>query len=157
MRLRATVALLGYGTTEGALKGWDTRGRTNHPEYNNGVHLGIFDRPERANQHAQSVSRIFSHPFPPLAERERIARVFRGAVLLGEQDVQMNTLTPLQATITMKRLKRAEGNKNEKLPSVFFYEGKRYILDGHHRLALAALRGEKSIRAKVYTAVPSYK
>jgi|ERR1019366_8210231 hypothetical protein len=147
MNLRTLLELHFAGTTEGALRGWDTRGRSHvNDEYQHGVHVGIFDRPKSANQHAVASHRYFANHVPSLPERERIFRAFKNSIELpGRHSVSARSLVPMQDTLTLARLERAgrkvereRGTVPEKAPAVFRFQGKDYVIDGHHRLAYEA-------------------
>jgi len=154
MNLANTISIFAYGTSEGVTRAWDTRGRSHaHDEYQHGVHVGIFDRPKRANQHAVAAHRYFGNHVPSTAERERIFRAFKknGVELPGRHTVAARSLIPMQDTLTLARLKRAgrkvereRGTVPEKAPAVFRFEGKDYVMDGHHRLAYEAGKGYNS-------------
>ena len=150
MRLAELLDLHGYGTTEGAVRGWDTRGRANHPEWNKGVHLTIFQRSKRPNQHRTSAKKFFTQPVPAAAEKERVAREFLKAKETGTETVNARMdVTPMQTSLLHSRLERARqglqsGRLKGKTPVVFRFEGKQYVMDGHHRLAFESSRGQRS-------------
>lgn len=161
MKLAAVTRLLNrilaYGTSEGVTKAWDTRGRSNHPEYQHGVHIGIFNRPEHPNQFAHSTQRFFHNPPVSPADRERIMRAFKEASLIGKRNITLSEVVPMQKTVVQSRFDRyRQGMRtnpeelSKKLPAVFQYEGKSYVLDGHHRLADGIMRGKKTDEAIVY-------
>lgn len=150
MRLAELLALHAYGTAEGAVRGWDTRGRSNHPEWNKGVHLTIFQRSKRPNQYLTSVKRYFTQPVPEPAEKERVAREFLKAKETGTERVNpREDVTPMQESLLNSRLERvrqgvANGELKGKTPVVFRFEGKQYVMDGHHRLAFESSRGRST-------------
>ena len=158
MNLKTAMELHNSGTSEGAIRGWDTRGRSNHPEWQHGVHLGIFDRPEQPNQYAHNVNRWFPNSVPSKPERERIARAFNDAKFMGLKQMKLSDLTPLQKTILQRKTDSVSQKMNDptfvgsKVPGVFEFEGKNYIVDGHHRLAYeaAAGAGATQVRHFVY-------
>jgi hypothetical protein len=160
MKIAAVVRLLSHlkssGTSEGAVKGWDTRGRVHHDDYVHGIHIGIFNRPERANQYAPSATKFFARPVPDMAEREHVNRMFKQAEQVGTRLLSLKDLTPMQKTIVQSRVDRMEQKRNEPewmaahLPSVFNYNGKQYVMDGHHRVAYDADTGKDTTLAKVY-------
>lgn len=165
MKLAAVARLLrrvrAYGTSEGVTKAWDTRGRSHgENEVAHGVHIGIFNRPEHPNQFAPSTSRYFKHPAPDMVEREMVNRLFKLSKPQGTRLLKLSDLTPMQKTIMESRVKRMEEKRNEPewmathLPTVFRHEGKSYVMDGHHRVAYDADKGEESTLAKVF-AIPN--
>jgi hypothetical protein len=161
VNLKAAVELHNAGTSDGALKGWDTRGRSNHSEWQHGVHLGIFNRPEQPNQHAHNVGRYFPQPVPSKSERERIARAFKDAKFVGMKQMNLSDLTPLQKTILQRLTDRVAQKMNDpafvgsKVPGVFNFEGKNYIVDGHHRLAYEAAAGAGATQVRHFVHQPT--
>jgi hypothetical protein len=155
MNLNAAIEVVAYGTSEGVTKAWDTRGR-HFPEWQHGVHLGIFDRPEHPNQYAHNIGRYFPNPVPSLIERQRIATAFDKAHLLGEQLVKLKELYPMQKTVIQSRLDRnaRHGEESEisegKRSAVFNFNGKNYIVDGHHRLVNDVLRGKSVALVRMF-------
>jgi hypothetical protein len=166
MNLKTSSELYGYGTSEGVTKSWDTRGRTYHPEYPKpGVHLGIFDRPERPNQYAHRAGKFFAFEAPTKPERERISRNFNQAIKIGKREVVLNELIPMQKTILQRRVDRVQKTEKadptffstKKVPAVFRFEGKQYIMDGHHRLAYDRMTNKGTSMAIVYTMPRTYR
>lgn len=160
MKLAAVARLLNrlkaFGTSEGVTKAWDTRGRVHHDPYVHGIHIGIFNRPERPNQFAPSASKFFQHPAPDLAEREHVNRMFKQAERIGTRLVNLKDLTPMQKTILQSRVDRMEQKRTEPewmathLPTVFNHNGKSYLMDGHHRISYNAMMGKETDLVKVY-------
>lgn len=154
MNLAATIELLGYGTSEGAVKGWDARGRGRHPEWANDVHLTFFKRSKHPNQYWVSSKKFFQNSVPESAERERVARSFLKAKETGTETVQGKDLIPMQSSLSVVRIERAkQGLADEalagKLPAVFRFQGKQYVMDGHHRLAYESGSGLPS-KARIF-------
>jgi len=150
---RLLKKMKGYGTSEGVEKAWDTRGR-GQKDYrtDTGVHVGIFDRPEGTDENAISVTKYFGSDAPSAEERLKIADEFEKAVREKEQEVEIpiSMLVPLQKTVTKDRLERAAQNASPKPVSVFHYNDKYYLIDGHHRVAGDSSVGKKRVGANLF-------
>ncbi len=149
-------ALKSSGTSEGAEKGWDTRGRGKKEpiDYrtNTGVHVGIFDRPESGQEPGTiPIETVFNHPPPSEEERKKIADEFNGAVKVGEKELDINQIIPMQKTLTEQRLtrwrSREERGLNPRSPAAVFHRGDSYFLmDGHHRIGDEIMKGTKKLK-----------
>jgi len=64
--------------------------------------------------------------------------------------VDLNILIPTQDFINRSGLLELLEDTNHSLPLITHKEGKFYISDGHHRIALAIMKGEKSLLCNVY-------
>jgi hypothetical protein len=150
MNLRAAIELFGFGTTEGALKAWDTRGRKYHPSEAMGVHLTVFDRSKHPNQYLTDSKKFFRNPVPGPVEREKVGRAFLKAKQTGMDKVTADDVTPMQRSLINSHIERVRtGLENGNLvrgkrPAVFKFEGKKYVMDGHHRLAYDSLGGRST-------------
>lgn len=129
-----------FGTTEGAIKGWDTRGRGREGEK---VKIQVYKRPDHPEPGAVEVTKYYGHPEPDESERARIIQEFR-QVILGDHEtttehVNFRDLIPMQGTLIENRFQKLSKAPEEwlktHLPQVFEEGGKMYVIDGHHRIA----------------------
>lgn len=68
---------------------------------------------------------------------------------LPAKTVKLSDLTALQNRVDTAKVKAiAENGAGSKLPVVIQHEGKKWIADGHHRLAAAWLSGEESAKVR---------
>ena len=144
------------GTSEGAEKGWDERGRGRKEPIDyrtdTGVHVGIFDRPESGKEPGTiPIESVFSHPPPSEDERKKIADEFNGAVKIGEKELNINDIIPMQKTLTEDRLarwrSREERGLNPRSPAAIFHrDDKYYLMDGHHRIGDEIMKGTKTLK-----------
>jgi uncharacterized ParB-like nuclease family protein len=65
------------------------------------------------------------------------------------QDVPIHHLTPTQSYTEWNHDAAPKHMKNREHILVVRHKGKHYIIDGHHRVVAARLRGEKTINANV--------
>lgn len=135
-----------YGTSEGAVKGWENRIRHAH-----GISVDIFNRYNKPNPNAISVRTFLEHDPPSLPTREKLAKAFLKAQKVATDDVAIDTLTPLQNTVFKDKVEGIARVGMHRNPiDVFRYKEKTYVIDGHHRLAVVALDGHDTIPANIY-------
>ncbi len=67
------------------------------------------------------------------------------------EQVPIDSLVFTQNVVNMTGVERARGNPNPNPAQVVSYEGKHYLMDGHHRTVGEIEDGGKSIRAQVLT------
>lgn len=92
-----------------------------------------------------SVFNRFDKKFPP----DRISG--RTALNPGSKKHDIKSLTPTQPFVRTGDVEKLRSKVSETNPthiSTASYKGKTYILDGHHAVAAAAFRGEKTITAQ---------
>lgn len=142
----ASSDLQATGTSEGAEKGWEHRIRHAH-----GIDVDIFDRYARTNPNAISVRSFLEHDPPSLKTRLALAKAFLSAKKVGDEDVDIDKLTPLQNTVFKDKVEgiRTAGMYRNPI-DVFRYKGKQYVIDGHHRLAVWAMDQHDTIPAHIY-------
>ena len=120
-----------------------------------GINVGIFDRPE---EHVEGktipVESVFKNPPPSYTERKDIVDAFAKASKVGEMDLPVDKLIPMQKTLETTRLDRiAKGiplTKTVSPVAAFQRGGNYYLMDGHHRAGGDIIRGDKTIRVSRY-------
>lgn len=138
--------LQAYGTSEGVRKEWESRIRNAH-----GISVDIFNRYNRTNPDAISVNTFLDHKPPSMAEREKLAKAFLEAKGPTDEDLPIDSLIPLQNTVFKDKVEaiRSEGMYRNPI-DVFRYQGKNYVMDGHHRLAVWSMDQHDTIPAHIY-------
>lgn len=97
------------------------------------------------SKESDDVFRRFDKKFPP--DKKTGRQNMTGS---GERTHEIKSLTPTQPFVRTGNedtLKSKVANKNPTHIATASYKGKTYILDGHHAVMAAALRGEKTIKA----------
>lgn len=123
--------------------------------HHDGVSVEVFDRANRPNPNAASIKTFLHNEPPPMDERAHIANAFKQAVKIETTDVSIQSLTPLQNTVFKKKLEAITTAGLYRNPvDVFRYQGKSYILDGHHRVVAAVVDGKNDISANIFELKP---
>lgn len=120
-----------------------------------GVNVGIFDRPESHTEgETVPVEKVFHNPPPSDDERKDIANAFHKASKVGELDLPVDKIIPMQKTLENARLARiAQGIplvKSVSPVAVFHKDDNYYLMDGHHRAGGDIMRGDKKLRVSEY-------
>ena len=66
------------------------------------------------------------------------------------KSVAINLIVPTQTNLTIRNLKSVKDISKNTEAFLYNYYGKFYVLDGHHRIAMNILKGEKKIKAFVF-------
>jgi hypothetical protein len=69
----------------------------------------------------------------------------------SSKEMKISELTPTQPFVRTNDIEQLKNKVSEKYPSnirIATHKGKHYILDGHHAIMAAQMRGEKSVQVK---------
>jgi hypothetical protein len=101
---------------------------------------------------------ISQTPLPGTAGHASLNHVFGGEPKQRVEDVPLPEIHTTQQYVDLEKVRKMMANtdtiKKGSDPILIELGGKKYLLDGHHRLADHALRGERTMRSRVIWVAP---
>jgi hypothetical protein len=91
-------------------------------------------------------------PLPGTGGHATLDHLFGGEPKQRVEDVPISEIHTTQRYVDLEKIKKMMSNPDVKKgsdPILLEMGGKKYMLDGHHRLADAAIRGERTLRCRV--------